>query len=276
MKKTGVLSIIVVLAILAVGAAGCGTAGQTDTLVLENYGLTWMPEDAQGVLYMDVPLILADEDLRQESGLADEDEELQSLGIDTSQMDQAVLAYGMDSGEASVVRGRFNFDYVREQLREQGLAEGTYLDIEFWTGDLWPYGQGGVAFFTNGLAWGDEEAVRSLVRVITGAESSICNIASVEELCNRLPTWTGFMAMMSLDPAGDFGMFGARAAAYALAKEGGDSIRYAWAVEFEESADAQEWYDTIKDEEGVQASVSTRFVTYEGTMTLEEFLYGFY
>ena len=277
MRKTAVLSIIIALAILAVGATGCGTAEKTHTLVLERYGLTWVPKDAQGHLYMNVPLIQADEYLGQSFREANEDdEELRSLGIDISQMDQAVLAYGMDSGEASVALGRFDFDYVREQLRGQGLTGETYLDTEFWAGDLYSYAQGGVALFANGLAWGDEEMVRSLVRVITGAEPSICDTADVEELSGRLPTWTPFVAMLSLDPAEDLGMLNAQAAAFVFAKEDEDSIRFAWAVEFNEPDEATKWYDAIKGEEGIRASVATRFVSYEGTMTLEEFVSEFF
>jgi len=277
MKKTGAFLIIVVLAVLAVGAAGCGTTKEPYTLVLENYGLTWMPEDAQGALYMDVPLMQGDDFLGQAFEEGETDEDLEGLGIDISQMDQAVIPVGMDSGEAGIVLGRFDFDHVREQLREHDLTEGTYLDIEFWSGDVWPHGRTGVAFFANGLAWGDEELVKSLVRVITGVDPSICEVADVAELCDRLPSWPPFMAMISLDPAEDFDMPNARAAAFVFAKEEGeDSMRFACAVEFEESDEAGQWYDAIRGREGVRANVTVRFLSYEGTMSLKEFVSEFY
>lgn len=253
---------------LMISAIGCSSG--------QERGFRLIHKDAEGGAYFHMDIARADKDLAEvydffSASVAEDEEELQDLGIDISQMDYVAMQMEEYGETAGVVFGRFDFENVRSSLSDLDLTQGSYEDVEFWSGYYGEYGDMGVAFLADGLIWGDEEVAKSLVRTIEGSDPSFYEVPEVREVLDRLPGWTPLMAMVSFQPLSDFGIPYAESAGYAIAKEDRDTLKYSMVVKCVDEDTARQMLETWVEAPSIKARRDGSFVIIDSEMPIEDF-----
>ena len=252
------------------------TPSFSPTPALERGGLKLIHKDAEGGAYFHMDIARADQDLAEvydsfAASVSEDEEELQDLGIELSQMDYVAMQMEEYGQTAGVIYGQFDFENIRDSLSDLDLTQGSYEGVEFWSGYYSTYGDMGVAILADGLIWGDEEVAKSLVRTIEGSDPSFHEMPKVKEVLDRLPGWTPLMAMVSLNPLSDFDIPYAESAGYAIAKEDRNNLKYRMVVKFLDSDIAQQMLETMMGDPATETRRDGSFVIVDAKMPIEDF-----
>lgn len=268
MRTLAIALVPFLLVALMISAIGCSSG--------QERGFRLIHKDAEGGAYFRMDIARADKDLAELydfflASIAEGEQELQDLGIELSQVDY--LAVQMEEGDetALAVLGQFDLDNVRSSLSELDLTQGSYEGVEFWSGYYGEYGDMGVAFVTDGLIWGDEEVVKSLVRTIKGSDLSFHDVPAVREVLDRLPGWTPLMAMVSLQPLSDFDIPDAEAAGYVVSKKDSNTLKGSMVVKFVDEDTARQMLEVLVEGPEIKARRDGRFVIIDSEVPIEDF-----
>lgn len=177
MKLRGILSILGLVCILALGIASGGCASKTSADGATNK----MPWDTNRFVYVDVNALRSDDDLvdlydtwKESAGTM-----LTLHGIDRSDVSWA--AYG---GLLTLLGGDFRLDDIRHELDGRNYTEDEYRGVEVWGK---PYGNELVALMGDLIIIGDEASVEESIRVIKDNEDSLGDQSDVADVLKRLP-----------------------------------------------------------------------------------------
>ena len=109
---------------LLVSGVACGgqSAGNNDLLKL-------VPEDAEGLLIADMNRLREDRDLGEAGNLPPPSEE-----IDLEEVDTYLIVQLEPTRRVYLLKGRFFFDDLRDDLEDLGYEEDSYRDYEIWSG----------------------------------------------------------------------------------------------------------------------------------------------
>ena len=163
------LAIIVVVVLLFVTGAIGGSNPQPKSV------LDLIPDEAHAVVRMDLQRIL-ENDLLAEAFLDSEDdfEWLDKLGIDPDELTEMTMA-GSDVGELVVLKGNFDFDYIRDEMEDADSEENAYRGYEVWE-DV----DGGAGAFLDGYII-VSDAVRPVENVLKNLYNGSGSLEQADE-----------------------------------------------------------------------------------------------
>lgn len=225
-----------VLALLA--ALSCGGGGGSDAA---NDLLKMLPDDSDGMVYVDTAEIFNDNDLRDVqdsveynwSNIADLEDDF-DLDID----DLTYVAYGeADDGDLILLGGVEDLDDLRDELDDLDYDDDEIEDEEVWVngGEYWE----AVAFLGGGavlIAEYEDDMEDALERWKEGDDSYH---DEVEEVASKLPSGVAW----SIRYCGSDCFQG-----IAIEKESDDEVKIHSVTLYDDEDDAEDAFDDIEDD----------------------------
>ena len=269
MFRKAVIVVVGALVVMLIATVGC--CPETATIVTQHHGMDLIPGDSDGGMYLDFKSMREDENLSAVyDAMAVGQFDWEEMGVSVSQVD-----FMVSYAAGAVFGGRFDYNDVREALKELDFEEGTYEDVELWTGYHSELGDGAVAILEGGLIYGEPDTVKAHMRVINGTEVSLYQTEDFEQVMDKLPGWSPIILMLECAPREL--PFDALALVIALGKADEDNLKLAVVMEFESESAAIEGLggvDTFVGPMGameVEASRSGTFVNIEAKIPIQTF-----
>ncbi len=236
MKLRGIIAVLGMTCVLALGMAGSGCASKAGA----DSAIDKMPWDADRFVYVDVKELRSDDDLadlydawKDSAGPA-----LTMRGIDRSDVTWA--AYG---ASLTLLGGKFDLDEIGHELDDKNYAGDEYRGVEVWTK---PYGNELVALMSNLIIIGGEEPVEETIRVIKEGEDSLGDDTDVADVLKRLPD--GTLTEVHTDNwLADMVLAGYEAVGLSVQKEDDQTLKITAVIKFDDDEYARDAVIQIED-----------------------------
>ncbi len=263
---SGLLVVTLLSALLLPGCDG-GGGGFTSLTGLAKMA----PQDTGTIFFIDVIKFKSDKDFSElYEEMKDSFEYEINAGSDTDIMDFDDINYiGMgvvNYGEVIWLNGDFNFDAIRDQLKDDDYDKDDYMGVEIWYGysDV-------VAIHNNTLILGGEDGVEESIEVIADPETSVYEKnEDVRDVIREMSP-----GLFSIIMAGEF-YPGAGAAGMAFSKVNADLMKFSGCFLFDDSEDAEDALSDIEsdmessDFSRVDVSRSGNLVKFSAEIDMEE------
>jgi hypothetical protein len=264
-----------VVVLVGFGLSSCAGKGIGGALADQTQEI---PEGTATFVYWDTEAIAGDTDLHQlrDTWKAENEAWLSAFSIEADAVKHFlhfemsgdntldhILDFSVYGNNALSVRGDFDRNSLRTQLRDRNHKEDDWKRVEVWeTAD----GQGWLAMASDSLIGGDRDTVRDSVNVVVGDSASLYDDANAHDVMSRLPG--GIMVHFydyAKQPTGDPPYQGLVANGTSLQKQDRDRLRVELVCKFGEPEQAADALEDIRDEadlrySNVNADQDGRFV----------------
>ena len=226
--------VLALLAVLACGGGGSGGSGAVDDM------LRLLPRDAGVALYLDVPTLYDDDDLRPIRRNAEDEWEDTGFedDFDIELEDLAYVVYGETGGyDLFLFGGLEDLDDLRDELDDQDYEDDDIRDVEVWidTSRRWE----AFAFLDGGrvLVADDEDTMEDVLRRMDRDSSSLYD--EVEDIVSDVPG--GQIVVVTSCGSDCLG-------ATSLEKVSADEMKFVLVALYEDEDDAEDEEDDLKDD----------------------------
>jgi hypothetical protein len=248
---------------------GCDGGGGGFTSLTELVKI--IPQDAEMVLFIDFKKIMSDTDFEE---LYEDMKESFEYSIGSAS-DRDIINFDdihyvglvmVDYDELVMLHGNFNFDVIRDSLRDEDFDKDSYMGVEIW------YGYSGtIAIHGSALILGNDDGVEKSIEAIANPDTSAYEKnKDIRDVVRELSS--GLFSMVA------FGEFypGTSAAGMTFSKVNSNLLKISGCFKFDDTEDAEDALNDIKfdmeseDYYHVQASRSGSFVRFSAEIDIEE------
>lgn len=235
---TGLLMVTLLFALIL---SGCG--GEAGSFTSLTSLAKMAPSDTNTIFFVDVKSFKSDEIF---SELYEEMKDSFAYTINAGSVDDVMsfddihyIGTGVSgSGEIIWLTGDFNFEAIREQLKNDDYTQNDYNDVEVW------YGSADViAIHNSTLIIGDEGAVEESVATIGAPEKSVYQTnRDIRDVIGAMSS--GLYSLVFIEPFYP----GSSAVGISFSKLDADLMKFSGCFKFENNEDAEDTLSVIKSD----------------------------
>jgi len=274
--KIKAITMLMVLAVLASGIAGCSQA-KGDNMVQV---MKIAPENALSITYFDLDAIKEDPDCEHRY-----DDMRGSIGSEMWRNIQIsdISGYaiiGVERGTLFLQIGKYDIKDIRNNLKEQGYTEGEYRASEIWTSDIFGMAMA-YTIIGNMVICGDKDTVEACLRVHKNDEPSMYDNKDVKSVLDKLPAGIFHIIIKTISER-DSIYHGLRTGGFSISnlKTGDEVLDIKGWFKFESEADAEASLEDVKDigegfffsaDVDIDVQLKGQFIEITGEMDIEDF-----